>query len=112
MSDEEVEIGSASAGGRAAQVGDAGMASEISRILGKFDHYKQPEDPVMKKRKSKFVEAVEAEKEQKKALSRKVSNKRRQRAKDLVIPVVSLDQTERALRKIATKGTCARPGSD
>jgi hypothetical protein len=112
MSDDEVDMGSALAGGDgrgresgAAEVGDAGMAGEISRILGKFDHYKQPEDPVMKKRKSKFVEAVEAEKEQRKALSRKVTSKRRQRAKDLVIPEVSLDQTERALRKIATKGT-------
>ena len=83
---------------------DAGMADEINRILGKFDRYKKPEDPVMKKRKSKFVEAVEAEKLEQKAFSQKVSQKRKQREKDLHIPMLSLDTNERALRKIATKG--------
>ena len=103
MSEQEFDMGS-SAGGKNASSQDAGMADEIARILGKFERYKAPQDPVMKKRKSKFVEAVEAEKLQKQELSRKVVNKRQQKEKDYVVPTYSLDTSERALRKIATKG--------
>jgi len=104
MSDEEIEMGSARGSAAAEQPQDAGMADEISRILGKFSKYNKPQDPVMKKRKSKFLEAVESEKQEQKAMSLKVSQKKKQRTKDLHIPAFYLDQQERSLRKIATKG--------
>jgi hypothetical protein len=133
MSDEDMEIGGQRDGhdsdgvvggdggggggggaARAAGPEDAGMATEISRILGKFSHYNKPEDPVMKRRKSKHLEAMKADQQQRKDLSTKVQNKRQQKAKDLYVPEVSLDTKERALRKIATQGAscCCCPGGE
>ena len=88
-----------------------GIADEINRILGKYDKYKKPADPVMKRRKSKFVEAIEKDKAQQRNLSLKLKEKRRKKTKDLVVPRVRMDVTERSLRKIATKGSsrCSFP---